>query len=158
MRNEIGIASRRGSASGPSATTATGAGAAPCKVPHAASTTRLDPRAIAPDPVAVPHFARSLAKISRTAPIVAAVAVACNLVACGTPQAAAGGGGAGPAKPAPAAAKPLEAPPAAVHLPDAPGLNVEDLSARLRIAFARTSGLDVVDDLSVRRELAACTE
>jgi hypothetical protein len=56
------------------------------------------------------------------------------------------------------AATPLDAPPAALHVPDAPGLNVEDLGARLRDAIARASGVDVVDEASVRRELAACTE
>ncbi len=73
---------------------------------------------------------------------------------------------AGPAAEAPAAAPQpkveaaakIDAPPAAVHLVDAPGLNVEDLSARLRDAVALTSGLDVVDEPSVRAELAACTE
>jgi hypothetical protein len=52
----------------------------------------------------------------------------------------------------------LDAPPAAVRVPDAPGLNVEDLAARLRDAMGAASGIDVVDELSVRRELAACTE
>ena len=55
-------------------------------------------------------------------------------------------------------ARPLEAPPAAVSIIDAPGLNVEDLTAHVRDAIAFTSGLDVVDQLSVRAELAACTE
>lgn len=58
----------------------------------------------------------------------------------------------------PAAALPVVAAPAAVRMVDAPGLNVEDLTARVREAVARTSGLEVVDELSVRRELAACTE
>lgn len=55
-------------------------------------------------------------------------------------------------------ATPLDAPPAAVRVVDAPGLNVEDLTARTRDAVAHASGLHVVDELSVRRELAACTE
>lgn len=58
----------------------------------------------------------------------------------------------------PPAAKKIDAAPAAVRPPDAPGLNVEDLSARLRDAMTLTSGVDVVDDLSVRAELAACEE
>lgn len=41
---------------------------------------------------------------------------------------------------------------------DAPGYNVNDLTARLRDAIAHTSGVDVVDDLSVRAEVAACVE
>lgn len=53
---------------------------------------------------------------------------------------------------------PLTVAPAAVRMVDAPGLNVEDLTARVRDALARTSGVDAVDELSVRRELAACTE
>ena len=57
----------------------------------------------------------------------------------------------------PAATTPLDAPPAAVRVVDAPGLNVEDLTARVRDALARTSGLVAVDELSVRRELQACT-
>lgn len=55
-------------------------------------------------------------------------------------------------------ATPLDAPPAAVRVVDAPGLNVEDLTARVRDALAHGSGLEVVDELSVHRELAACTE
>ncbi len=57
-----------------------------------------------------------------------------------------------------AVAGPLDAPPAAVRVVDAPGLNVEDLTARARDAVAQASGLEAVDELSVRRELAACTE
>lgn len=45
-----------------------------------------------------------------------------------------------------------------MRTPDAPGLNVEDLAARLRDAVDSTSGIEVVDELSVRRELAACQE
>lgn len=52
----------------------------------------------------------------------------------------------------------LDAPPAAIRVVDAPGLNVEDLTARVRDALAAASGLEAVDELSVRRELAACTE
>ncbi len=39
---------------------------------------------------------------------------------------------------------------------DAPGFNVEDLTARLRDAFARTSGVPVVDPFSVQAEIGAC--
>jgi hypothetical protein len=88
--------------------------------------------------------------------IVALAAVACNL-ACATSTKSGDVAVESAAKMPPAATK-LAAPPAAVHSPDAPGLNVEDLSARLRIAVARTSGVPVVDELSVKRELAACTE
>lgn len=41
---------------------------------------------------------------------------------------------------------------------DAPGFNVEDLTARLREGMVFHSGVDVVDELSVRNELAACVE
>ncbi|MBI1947049.1 MAG: hypothetical protein HYS27_15235 [Deltaproteobacteria bacterium] len=70
----------------------------------------------------------------------------------------AAGRGAPPATAATPSTTPLDAPPAAVRVVDAPGLNVEDLTARVRDALARDSGLEVVDELSVRRELAACTE
>jgi hypothetical protein len=52
----------------------------------------------------------------------------------------------------------IDAPPAAVRTVDAPGLNVEDLTARLRDAMSITGGVIFVDELSVRAELAACTE
>lgn len=55
-------------------------------------------------------------------------------------------------------ASPLDAPPAAIQVPEAPGLNVEDLGARLREAVGNASGVDVVDEASVRRELASCEE
>lgn len=58
---------------------------------------------------------------------------------------------------APAATR-LDVAPAALHAPDAPGLNVEDLGAQLRDALSRSSGVEVVDEASVRRELAACAE
>ena len=77
------------------------------------------------------------------------------LGSCATDKPARGGG---PGSAAPVAALPLAAAPAAVRMVDAPGLNVEDLTARVREAVARTSGLEAVDELSVRRELAACTE
>lgn len=62
------------------------------------------------------------------------------------------------APPAFVAATTLDVPPAAVRTPDAPGLNVEDLSARLRDAVQGSSGVLTVDELSVRAELAACVE
>jgi hypothetical protein len=68
-----------------------------------------------------------------------------------------GPGRASGAPPVPVASR-LAVPPAAARTPDAPGLNVEDLSARVRDALQATSGVEVVDELSVRRELAACTE
>lgn len=62
------------------------------------------------------------------------------------------------APPALVVATMLDVPPAAVRTPDAPGLNVEDLSARLRDALQASSGVLTVDELSVRAELAACVE
>lgn len=61
------------------------------------------------------------------------------------------------------------APPQAATLPpgfpilaltaiDAPGFNVSDLTARLRDAMVHTSGAVIVDDVSVRAEIAACVE
>ncbi len=59
----------------------------------------------------------------------------------------------------PARAAPLEgAPVMAVQSLDAPGYNVNDLTARLRDALIHTSGVVVVDELSVRAEIAACVE
>lgn len=46
--------------------------------------------------------------------------------------------------------------PVALPVIDAPGFAVDVLTARMREAFARTSGADVVDAISVRAELAAC--
>jgi hypothetical protein len=46
--------------------------------------------------------------------------------------------------------------PVALQAIDAPGFAVDVLTARLREAFARTSGADVVDAVSVRAEIAAC--
>lgn len=69
---------------------------------------------------------------------------------------------AGKAPPVLAPAAPVEASllvgiePVAVRALDAPGLEVEVLTARLRDAFLRTSGAAVVDEVSVRAEIAAC--
>lgn len=82
-----------------------------------------------------------------------AVSALLALAACATPPSTTSSGGVTEAP-----ASRLAAPPAAVHVPDAPGLNVEDLSARLRDAFQIASGVETVDELSVRAELAACTE
>jgi hypothetical protein len=41
---------------------------------------------------------------------------------------------------------------------DAPGFSVEDLTARVRDGLVWGSGVVVVDELSVRAELAACVE
>lgn len=46
----------------------------------------------------------------------------------------------------------------AVQAVDAPGFNVNDLTGRLREALVHTSGVPVVDVLSVRAEIAACEE
>jgi hypothetical protein len=46
--------------------------------------------------------------------------------------------------------------PVALQIIDAPGFAVDVLTARMREAFARTSGADVVDAISVRAEIAAC--
>lgn len=56
------------------------------------------------------------------------------------------------AEPVPGAA------PVIITVVDAPGYNVEDLTAHVRDAFARTSGVPVVDQFAVKAELAACTE
>ena len=45
----------------------------------------------------------------------------------------------------------------AISMPEAPGYNVEDLSARVRVAVQRGSGLVAVDAMSVQAELGACT-
>lgn len=59
----------------------------------------------------------------------------------------------------PARAKAIDgAPILALQNIDAPGFNVDDLTARLRDAVAHTSGVTVVDEVSVRREIAACVE
>lgn len=52
----------------------------------------------------------------------------------------------------------LAAPPAAVRLPDAPGLQIEVLAPRLGEAFRATSGIEAIDEVALRRELAECTE
>jgi hypothetical protein len=87
--------------------------------------------------------------------VLVAIIAATLAVACATSKPSVDQADAVAALPKPSA---LDAPPAAVSIPDAPGLNVEDLAARLRDAVASTSGVDVVDELSVRRELAACVE
>ncbi len=70
-----------------------------------------------------------------------------------------GGGTAHGAVAATAAAPPLDgAPIVALTGVDAPGYNVSDLTARLRDAMVHTSGVVIVDDLSVRAEVAACVE
>jgi hypothetical protein len=58
----------------------------------------------------------------------------------------------------PAASPIVDGPVVAVAGVDAPGYNVEDLTARLSRALSRTSGLVVVDEAGVRAELAACVE
>ena len=59
----------------------------------------------------------------------------------------------------PPKAQPLAgAPTVAVQGVDAPGFNINDLTARLRDALVHTSGVPVVDVLSVRAEIAACHE
>lgn len=59
---------------------------------------------------------------------------------------------AGPATPLPGA------PVMALQKVDAPGFSVEDLTARVRDGLVWGSGVVVVDELSVRAELAACVE
>jgi hypothetical protein len=59
---------------------------------------------------------------------------------------------------APPAADPLARPALAVRISDAPGYNIGDLTATLRDAVARTSGVVAVDEISVKNELAACVE
>jgi len=59
---------------------------------------------------------------------------------------------AGPASPLPGA------PVVALQKVDAPGFSVEDLTARVRDGLVWGSGVVVVDELSVRAELAACVE
>jgi hypothetical protein len=58
----------------------------------------------------------------------------------------------------PAASPIVDGPVVAVGGVDAPGYNVDDLTARLSRAVSRTSGLVVVDESGVRAELAACVE
>ena len=48
--------------------------------------------------------------------------------------------------------------PVAISSVDAPGLNVDDLTARLRDSFEDASGVPVVDEVSMRTEIAACVE
>jgi hypothetical protein len=50
------------------------------------------------------------------------------------------------------------APTVALQGIDAPGLNIDDLTARLRDAVAFSSGAPIVDQASVRAEIAACIE
>ena len=50
------------------------------------------------------------------------------------------------------------APVVALHKIDAPGFSAEDLTARVRDGLIWGSGVNVVDALSVRAELAACVE
>ena len=50
------------------------------------------------------------------------------------------------------------APMVAVQAVDAPGFNINDLTARLRDSLVHTSGVPVVDVLAVRAEIAACVE
>jgi hypothetical protein len=64
-----------------------------------------------------------------------------------------------PSAAAPVAASPLLGVPAVILRPvDAPGFNVEDLTARLRDGFVFASGVSTVSDFDVRAELAACVE
>jgi hypothetical protein len=58
--------------------------------------------------------------------------------------------------PPPEATSLAGAEPVALRTVDAPGQAVDILTARLRDAFARTSGVPVVDQVSVRAEIAAC--
>jgi hypothetical protein len=61
--------------------------------------------------------------------------------------------------PARVAADPLPGVPAVTLRPvDAPGFNVEDLTARLRDGFVFASGIGAVSDFDVRAEIAACIE
>lgn len=69
-------------------------------------------------------------------------------------EGAAGRGAATPEKAAPLEGAPI----VALTSVDAPGYNVSDLTARLRDAMVHTSGVVIVDDLSVRAEVAACVE
>lgn len=50
------------------------------------------------------------------------------------------------------------APTVALSGVDAPGFDIDDLTLRLREAMARTSGVDIVDMISVRKEIASCLE
>lgn len=52
----------------------------------------------------------------------------------------------------------LDVSPAAVTICEAPGLHAEDLTARVRDVLHAASGVPVVDEFSVKRELAACLE
>jgi hypothetical protein len=52
----------------------------------------------------------------------------------------------------------LAAPPMALQLVDAPGYNVTDLTAVLRDALSQTSGVVVVDQASLSKELQGCAE
>jgi hypothetical protein len=63
-----------------------------------------------------------------------------------------------PTGPPPAARPLVDGPIVAMRGIDAPGYSLEDLTARLREAFVHTSGVVVVDEPSVRAELAACVE
>lgn len=93
---------------------------------------------------------RSLARV------IAAVAVVTSVVV--------GGGCAHAPGPTTSAASPARASvipgatPVAITTIDAPGLNVDDLTARLRLAFESASGVPVVDEVSMRGEIAACLE
>ena len=92
----------------------------------------------------------------------AACAAACVVVALVAGAAAcattADAGAAAEVVDAPPAASPIAAPPMAVRASDAPGYNIGDLTATLRDAVARTSGVVAVDELSVKNELASCVE
>jgi hypothetical protein len=63
-----------------------------------------------------------------------------------------------PAAPAGPAAPLMDAPVLALQKVDAPGFSIEDLTARVRDGLVWGSGVVVVDELSVRAELAACVE
>ncbi len=58
----------------------------------------------------------------------------------------------GPARPIPGA------PIVALQGVDAPGFNIDDLTARLRESLVYSSGAPFVDEASVRAEIAACIE
>jgi hypothetical protein len=78
------------------------------------------------------------------------------IASCRTDDAARGAGKEGQA--GPVAAARLQVPALAVHHVEAPGLNIDELTIRLRDAVDQSSGAPCVDETAVRQELAACTE
>ncbi len=110
-------------------------------VAHAAST--LDQAATTTQPAAV-HMLRTL--LALTFLLTTVLSTSC---AHDTPATTA----------AAVAADPLPGVPAVTLRPvDAPGFNVEDLTARLRDGFVFASGIGAVSDFDVRAEVAACVE